>query len=152
MAAPQLTRRSDKDPHREGWFVYFGDVRVGHIGKQAGVPNDVPQWGWSCGFYPGCDRGQHTSGTGETFEEARAEFEKAWQKLQPTLTEAHYEMWRYNRDFHAWKDRMWDENLKLPTQTTNDLARCFCGAEITNASTPKHIRENHRGIGTSKVT
>ena len=53
----QLTRRRDKDRDREGWFVYFGDVRVGHIGLRAGVPTDAPQWGWmrACGFYPGCD-------------------------------------------------------------------------------------------------
>jgi hypothetical protein len=52
----QLTRRPIKDPHQEGWFVYYGDVRVGHIGKLAGVPTHAQQWGWSCGFYPGCDQ------------------------------------------------------------------------------------------------
>ena len=29
------------------------DVRVGTIGQRAGVPVDVDQWQWSCGFYPG---------------------------------------------------------------------------------------------------
>jgi hypothetical protein len=37
----KLTRRPDNDPHRKGWLVYYGDVRVGHIGIRAGVPNDV---------------------------------------------------------------------------------------------------------------
>jgi hypothetical protein len=48
---------------------------------------------WTCGFYPGCDPGQQTSRTGETFKEARAGFEKAWQKSAGTRTEAHYELW-----------------------------------------------------------
>jgi len=142
-----LTRRPDKDTHREGWNVYFGDVRVGYIGIQAGVPNDCPQWGWSCGFSPGCDPGQHYNGTADTFEEARAEFEEAWARLRPTRNEVHFEIWRRNRDWTAWKYRMFDAKLPLPTQTKNDRARCFCGAEITNRSLDAHVQESHRGIG-----
>jgi hypothetical protein len=143
----QLTRRPDKDRDREGWFVYFGDVRVGHIGLRAGIPNHSPQWGWSCGFYPGCDPGQHTSGTGETFDEARAGFEQAWKRLATTRTEAHYELWRQSRDWHAWKDRMHHERLPLPTQRTDGQARCYCGHPITNASVAAHIQSAHRGPG-----
>jgi hypothetical protein len=103
----QITRRPDKDPHQQGeGFVYYGDVRVEHIGKRAGVPTHAPQWGWTCGFYPGCDPDQQSNGTGETFEDARAGFEAAWKKLAATRTEAHSELWRQARDFHAWKDRM----------------------------------------------
>jgi hypothetical protein len=39
------------------------------------------------------------------------------------------------------------ERRKLPTQTKNGLARCFCGVEITNRSLDAHIRAFHRGIG-----
>jgi hypothetical protein len=53
----ELTRGPAKGPDL-GWFVYFGDVRVGHIGLRTGVPVLEPQWGWTCGFYPGCDPGQ----------------------------------------------------------------------------------------------
>lgn len=140
-----LTRRPDKDPHRKGWFVYFNDVRVGHIGIRAGVPVDEDQWGWACGFYPGCDPGQHTNGSAETFEAARAEFELAWERLKPTRTEAHYELYRRSRDFQAWKNRMHDERLKMPTQNTNGVARCYCGAEITIKSVDAHIQDAHRG-------
>ena len=42
---------------------------------------------------------------------------------------------------------MHEKGLKLPTETKNDLARCFCGVEITNRSTDAHIRTFHRGIG-----
>jgi hypothetical protein len=56
-------------------------------------------------------------------------------------------LWRQERDFTAWKYRMQEKGLKLPTQTKNDLARCFCGVEITNRSLDAHIRAFHRGIG-----
>jgi len=144
---PELTRRPDNDPHRKGWNVYFGDVRVGQIGIRAGVPVDSEQWGWSCGFYPGCDPGQHYNGATDTLEEARAEFEAAWARLLPTRSELHFELWRRNRDWTAWKYRMHDEHLPLPTQRTDGRSRCFCGAEITNRSLDGHVHEFHRGIG-----
>jgi hypothetical protein len=49
---PVLTRRRSKDAHAESWQIFYGDVQVGTIGIRAGVPVDVDQWGWSCGFYP----------------------------------------------------------------------------------------------------
>jgi hypothetical protein len=86
---PALSRRRSKDdPLRETWFIYLADVRVGVIGRRAGVPNSAPQWGWSCGFYPGTDPGEHRSGIAETFDEARTSFQSAWQQLAATRTEA----------------------------------------------------------------
>jgi hypothetical protein len=52
-------------------------------------------------------------------------FEKAWQKLMTTRTEALYELWRQSRDLHAWKDRMHQERLPMPTQNRDDRAQCF---------------------------
>ena len=43
MTATALTRRRHSDTHLEGWSIYWGDVRVGHIGIRAGVPVDVEQ-------------------------------------------------------------------------------------------------------------
>jgi hypothetical protein len=142
----ELTRRPDKGHHDEGWFVYFGDVRLGHIGLRSGAPVDEPQWGWTCGFYPGCNPGQATNGIGETFEEARDGFDEAWKLLRATRTEAHFELWRQQRDFTAWKYRMHDASLKLPTQTQNNRSRCFCGAEIANRSIDAHIQKAHGGM------
>ena len=143
---PALTRCPDRDPHRSGgWFIYCGDVRVGHIGRQTGVPLTADQWGWSCGFYPGCDPGESKAGTAASFDDARAEFQKAWDRLAPKKTEAHFELWRRQRDFTAWKDRMHDENRMhdekkpLPTQRTDGRAQCFCGTDITNALVDRHI-------------
>jgi hypothetical protein len=142
----ELTRRADKD-HKQSWSVYYGDVRVGHIGIRAGVPNNADQWSWSCGFNPGCDRGEQKHGTGKTFEDARAGFQAAWDILRPKKTEAHFELWRHERDMTAWKYRMWKEKCSMPSQTTTGTSQCFCGSEITLASIPKHVREAHRGIG-----
>jgi hypothetical protein len=82
---PQLTRRRSDNPHHAVWHVYFGDVRVGTIGERAGVPVDVDQWQWSCGFYPGLHPGQHRHGTVATFAEARAGFEADWRSLLPEI-------------------------------------------------------------------
>jgi hypothetical protein len=56
-----------------------GDVRVGFIAIRSGIPNNQAPWGWRCGFYPGSEPGEYTSGTATTFDQARADFEKAWQ-------------------------------------------------------------------------
>ncbi|UPT95419.1 hypothetical protein J4G48_0040400 [Bradyrhizobium barranii subsp. apii] len=144
---PELTRRRHNDPQRQGWDVYYGDVRVGHIGERAGVPKIVDQWGWTCGFYPGCDPGEQQHGIGATFEDARAGFDAAWKRMLPKKTEAHFEMWRYQRDADAWKRRMWDEKCRMPSQREDGQSNCFCGEPITNRSVPEHIRKAHRGIG-----
>ena len=58
---PKLTRR----PHPERsdcWHVYYGDVQVGTIAVQAGMPLSVQQWRWDCGFYPPSHRGRSRTG------------------------------------------------------------------------------------------
>ncbi|ARQ95385.1 hypothetical protein [Bradyrhizobium phage BDU-MI-1] len=141
---PELTRRRHDDPHREGYNVYFGDVRVGHIGVRAGVPKDVDQWGWTCGFHPGCDTQKH--GIGPTLEACRQDFQAAWDKLHPTLTEVHFELWRRQRDWTAWKYRMFEARLPLPA-AARGRSTCFCGTEITQTSVEGHVHSVHRGIG-----
>jgi hypothetical protein len=54
-------------------------VQVGSIG----LPNDVDQWGWTCGF--NSQRLRITDGTAPTFELARAKFEEAWQAYPARL-------------------------------------------------------------------
>jgi hypothetical protein len=36
---------------------------------------------------------------------------------------------------------MHDERLKMPTQNTNGVARCYCGTEITIESVDTHIQD-----------
>ncbi|WP_038950361.1 hypothetical protein [Bradyrhizobium genomosp. III] len=137
-----LTRRSD---NHNGWHVYFGDVRIGQIGKRSGVPTHADQWGWILGFYPGTTA--RLTGSAVSFEQARKQFESAWSRLAPTLSEDQFQIWRRDRDFHAWKYRMWERGCLLPTQKQDGRARCFCGEAITNADIPSHIQAAHRGIG-----
>src|SRR6202012_5582293 len=106
---PELTRRPIADIHRKGWHVYYGDVRVGQIVQRTGNPDGTDPWQWHCGFYPGLGPGQDTDGTAWTVDDARAQFQVAWNRLLPSLVEANFDEWRYFRDFTAWKYRMWDE-------------------------------------------
>jgi hypothetical protein len=39
---------------------------------------------------------------------------------------------------------MWDTGMKMPTQTQDGTARCFCGATITIASVESHVRDAHK--------
>lgn len=139
-----IRRRSKDDPHRETWLIYFGDVRVGVIGRRAGVPNSAPQWGWSCGFHPGTDRGEHRRGVAETFDQARVSFQAAWEELVATRKEADYEAWRRQRDWTTWKDRMHSLALPLPTQLAEGIARCFCGEVVSIRTLDAHVRTAHR--------
>src|SRR5260370_11632558 len=69
MGMPALTRRRAKDAHQECWHIFYGDVHVGTITERAGVPHDVDQWGWDCGFYPVTHRLEHADGTAVTLEQ-----------------------------------------------------------------------------------
>ena len=72
-----LTRRRDPDARQESWMIHYGDVHVGTIGLRSGNPFGTDQWQWRCGFYPGSEPGDCTSGTAATFDQARADFEEA---------------------------------------------------------------------------
>jgi hypothetical protein len=140
---PTLTRRREPNVHQETWHICYDDVRIGTIAIRAGVPTDVAQWGWNCGFYPGMEPSAHRRGTAATFEEARADFEQAWREILPTLTKAAFDEIRYSTASTAWKHAMWDARCKMPAQTAADRSKCFCGAEITTKSIPEHIRAAH---------
>jgi hypothetical protein len=66
-------------PERQDcWHVYYGDVHVGTIANRTGIRHDEYPWGWTCGFYPGSEPGECTSGSAPTFDEARVGFEADW--------------------------------------------------------------------------
>jgi hypothetical protein len=122
-----LTRRRDPDSRSECWHVYYGDVQIGTIGKRVGVPNDVDQWGWQCGFYAPSHNGRHVDGTAATFDRARNEFEAAWASYLPDCTEAAFQAYRAQRDWTARKYAMWERRERLPSQQPNSMMRCVCG-------------------------
>jgi len=66
-------------------------VHVGTIAERVGNPFDTDPWEWSCGFYPGSHPGEHRSDTAATFEDARADFERAWQVFLSNRTEADFQ-------------------------------------------------------------
>ena len=111
---PALTRRRDHDRREECWLIYYGDVRVGFIAIRSGIPNNQVPWGWRCGFYPGSEPGECTSGTATTFDQARADFDRAWQMFSAKRTEADYQAWRHQRDWTAEKYRRFDRGERMP--------------------------------------
>jgi hypothetical protein len=111
---PALTRRRYPEAREECWHIYLGDVHVGTIAIRTGIPHDEYPWGWSCGFHPGSDPGEHEDGTAATFDQARADFEDAWRRFLPKRTEADFQEWRDARDWTARKYALWDAGKRLP--------------------------------------
>ena len=96
-----LTRCRSPDADPETWFVNYVVVRVGIIGRRAGVPADAGQWCWAVGFDPAADHGLRASGTAKTFEAARAVFDLAWQWRCPMLA-AGYRLKADDRSTCLW--------------------------------------------------
>jgi hypothetical protein len=143
-----LTRR--RYPERQDcWHVYYGDVHAGTIARRTGQPHDEDPWEWRCGFYPGCNPGEHTNGTAETFDQARADFEAAWMVFLSKRTEADFQEYRRQRALTAWKYKMWDTGCRMPTQETSGRSRCFCGETITLQNDFDHVYRTHMGIAGS---
>jgi hypothetical protein len=140
---PELSRRRSREGHQECWHIYYGDVRVGTITERAGVPHDVDQWGWRCGFYPVTHQHLHADGTAETFEQARADFEAAWAEYLPRCAPTDFEEHRRQRAWTAWKYAMHDTATKMPTSAPSGRSQCFCGTEIDIAGTERHVYEAH---------
>jgi broad specificity phosphatase PhoE len=106
---PTLTRR--RYPERpDCWHVYYGDVRVGTIARRVGNPHDTDPWEWNCGFYPG----SHPSDTAATFDQARADFERAWVAFLSKRTEADFQAWRDQQAWTAEKYRRFDRGERMP--------------------------------------
>ena len=55
--------------------------------------------GWFCGFYPGSAPGEQAPGTADSFEQARADFDKAWCVFLSRRTERDFAEWRDQRDW-----------------------------------------------------
>ena len=60
-------------------------------------------------------------------DQARADFEPPWRIFSAKRTEADYQAWRDNRDWHARKYDMWARGELLPSQKPNTMMGCPCG-------------------------
>jgi hypothetical protein len=127
---PALIRRRIPDARSEAWRVFYGDVPVGTIGVRSGVPVHVDQWGWSCGFSPGLNPGQHHDGSAATFERARAAFEEAWRKLLPKIPEGAFAEYRRDRAWRAEVAAARERGEKLPSEVPISMMRCVCGVKF----------------------
>ena len=108
------TLRRRRDPHREDcWHIYCDDIHAGTIAL-AGRPNGATEWQWSAGFYPRSKAGEIKHGTADSFDEARARFERAWLVFASTRTEADFAEWREHRDWTAEKYRRRDAGQPVP--------------------------------------
>jgi len=108
-----LTRRRDPD-RPDCWFIYCGDIHAGTIAKAVGMPNAQNHWNWSAGFYPGSRPGEIKGGSAETFEKAKARFERAWLVFASRRTEADLQEWRDQRDWTARKYALRDRGEQVP--------------------------------------
>jgi len=114
--------------------AYFGDIHAGTIALRSGNPATTASWEWRCGFYPGSEPGDATSGTAATFWEARNAFEAAWRIFLAKRTEADFQAWRDDRDRTAEKYALWDSGQRLPPldwergKPCSIWMKCQCGA------------------------
>jgi hypothetical protein len=139
----RLTRRRNPDARQESWLILYGDVHVGTIGLRSGNPFGTDPWQWRCGFYPGSEPGDCTSGTAASFDQARADFEEAWRVFLANRTEADFDEYRKHRAWTACKYAMWDPGCKLPTQLASGRSSCFCGAVIDIKGMSQHVHVVH---------
>ncbi len=113
LGITSLTRR--RDPHRKDcWQIYAGDVHAGTIAIAAGLPNAAVAWKWSAGFYPGSGPGEIRHGGADTFDEARAAFERGWQQFLSTRTEADVAEWRDQQEWTRRKYAARDAGQPVP--------------------------------------
>jgi hypothetical protein len=147
-AMTTLTRRKSSERH-DTWHIIYDGVQVGMISRRAGAPIDSNPWGWSCGFYPGMEPREHQDGAAASFDAARAEFDEAWQRVLPRLSEDALQEWRDQQVMTAWKHEMHDRGLPLPTQMADGQSCCFCGIEITIRNMNQHILRQHAYHGRS---
>jgi hypothetical protein len=86
----------------------------------------------------------HTSGTADTFDQARADFERAWAVFLSNRTEADFQAWRDQRDWTERKYAMWDAGKRLeppsygPGKPAHTFRRCPCG-EVFDMHGPEEV-------------
>ena len=137
----ELTRRRLNERF-ESWGIFYNDVQVGRLSEIHGTDGKMI-WAWSCGFYPGCTPRKQSAGTVDTFDQAKAAFQAAWDRLQPQITPAMLTEWREHQAFTAWKYAMIDAGCQMPTQSTTGKSHCVCGSEIRIVNVLEHIRATH---------
>jgi hypothetical protein len=138
---PALTRR--RDPDRQNcWRVFYGDVCVGTIGRRAGVPIDVDQWEWGCGFYPGTEPGEGSGGTGRRLKTLAPALKRPG---APSRRRGQKPTSRRGATSATGRHGSMRCKAAASTQLASGCAKCFCGIEIiTKASAITSTRFTRR--------
>ena len=89
----ELTRRRSTDARQECWHIRYGDLHAGTIAIRSGNPHDAKIHGSGAA----ASMGEHQSDTAATFEDARADFERAWLVFLSNRTDADFQAWRDER-------------------------------------------------------
>ena len=129
-----------KDSKADVWHVYYGDVQVGTIGMRSGVPNDVDQWGWTCGFIS--QRLKITEGTAPPSTWRVPNLRKRGKPTCPAASMPTSPNIASNAPGRPGSTQCMTP-MRLPTQISCGRARCFCGAEIGIVSMSPHVNECH---------
>jgi hypothetical protein len=87
-------------------------VHVGTIAIRSGIPHDKTLGAGHAAFTPGSHPGECTRGSAATFDQARADFEAAWEVFLADRTEA--EEWRDQQTWTAEKYRRFDRGERMP--------------------------------------
>lgn len=70
----------------DDYQVFFGDLAVGRILKQPGVPHGRPNWWWGVNF-PGRPQAAGHKGICRDLEECKGRFKMVWAGIERGLTE-----------------------------------------------------------------
>jgi hypothetical protein len=140
---PALTRRRDPHARQESWLILYGDVYVGTIGLRSGNPFDTDQCQWRCGFYPGSEPGDWTSGKVASFDQARGDFELAW--ASPSRQSHRGRLRRIPEAPRLDSMEIRDVGLGMQAAhaTSEGRSRCFCGAVIDIKGMSQHVHVAH---------
>jgi len=119
-------------------------MHAGTLAIRSGNRHDTEPWEWRCGFYWGSDPGESTSGTAETFEQARAGFEAAWRVFLSNRTEVDFHAWLDQRDWTERKYALGDAGKRLeppsygPGKPASRFMRCPYG-EVFDMHGPAEV-------------
>jgi hypothetical protein len=139
---PTLTRR--RSEHRQQcWHIYYGDIHVGRLPSASAIRMTPIRGNGTAVSIRALIRAS-ISLTAATFEEARADFERAWLVFLSKRTDADFQKWRDERDWTERKYALWDAGKRLeppsygPGKPCSRFMKCPCG-EVYDMHGPNEV-------------
>ena len=138
-AMSALSRR----PHPERsdcWHVFYGDVQVGTIAIQSGLPVKAKQWRWDVGFYP-ASHAVVPQRLRPKLRRSAGKLRSRWRDYLPRCTEADFIEHRRQRAWTAWKYAMQQAGLKAADAINQWTGAVFLAPRM--AVTDRHVQDAH---------